>query len=150
MVAAEDIARRDGVAGVGRGLHTMVVRVICWLPVALVAAAAMLVSILIVALLSGEVRQVPASGPPFVIGNVSDAAGIFGENLFVLLLYAMGNVGVSVVQRQRACAAQPMTVPRTLLSRLAIAMVVGCSCWWLAGRRLFSATGSQGSPTIST
>ena len=100
-------------------------RPIRWLPVALMATAAMLVSVLVVALLSGEARRVPASGPPFVAGSIPDAASILGENLLVLSLYAMGNVAAFGIQRWRTGDARHMTSGRALVGRLATAMVVG-------------------------
>jgi hypothetical protein len=65
------------------------------LPVACGLAALMLVGVLVVALLSGEARQVPASEPPFVTGTLGEAPGILGENLLVLLMYAMGRVALN-------------------------------------------------------
>lgn len=101
----------------------MAVAVIRRLPVSLVVAAGMLVCILVVALLSGEARQVPVSGPPFATGNISDAAGIFGENLLVLLLYTMGNVGAWVILRRPTDGALSTTARRVLAGRLAIGIV---------------------------
>lgn len=95
------------------------------LPAALMAAAGLLVSVLVVAMLSSESRQVPASGPPFVAGDISDAARIFGENLLVLSLYAMGNMAALLIQRWRAGEERSKMVSRKFVSRLATAIVIG-------------------------
>jgi len=60
------------------------------LPVALLFASLMLGAVLVIALQYGEERRVPAAGPPFVVGGVHSVGAIFGENVLVLLLYALG------------------------------------------------------------
>ncbi|MFZ1927284.1 MAG: hypothetical protein WAU42_14225 [Solirubrobacteraceae bacterium] len=103
----------------------MVAQTIHRLPAALVVATGLLLSVLVVAVLSGESRQVPASGPPFVAGSISDAARIFGKNLLVLSLYAMGSIAALLIQRWRAGEEQSKMVSRTFVSRLATSIVVG-------------------------
>jgi hypothetical protein len=125
MATAESSARRHGLRDADRVPGAMLASTLRCLPAALAAAVAMLVSVLLVALLSPEFRQVPASGPPFVAGNIPDAFRIFDENLLVLALYAMGNVAASVIRRWRQGEVQPMTASRGLASRLALATVVG-------------------------
>jgi hypothetical protein len=95
------------------------------LPAALAAAIALLVGVLAVALFSGPAVQVPPSGPPFVAGSITDAATILGGNLLVLILYAMGCVAASIIQRWRTGDGRPMTAPRELVSRLATAILIG-------------------------
>lgn len=125
MAAAENSARWQGLGRVERVSSTTVARTVRWLPVALLAAATLLLSVLVVAMLSGEPMQVPPSGPPFVAGSVFDAARIFGENLLVLTLYAMGNLAASIIQRGRTGDAQPMTIGSESVGRLATAIVIG-------------------------
>lgn len=125
MTIAENSARRKGVRGVDRASGTMAAQTLHRLPAALVAATALLFSVLAVAMLSAESRQVPASGPPFVAGGISDAARIFGENLLVLSLYATGNIAALLIQRWRAGEDQSKMMSREFVSRLATAMVIG-------------------------
>lgn len=65
------------------------------------------------------------SGPRFVVGDLPDAVRIFGENLLVLALYAVGNVAASIIRRWRTGGAEPVTMGRDLVSRLAIVTVIG-------------------------
>ncbi len=147
MAAAENGAGRLGLRGVDCVSSTTPARIVRWLPTALVAATALLVSVLVVAMLSGESRLQPPSGPPFAVGNLPDAAKIFAENLLVLMLYAMGGVAVSVIRRRRTRSAQPVTAGRELLSRLATIIVVGlllfaaCRQAYVLGRGLAGFSG---------
>lgn len=125
MAAIENTAGSQAPRVVGSVPTTMFATGIRWLPVALVIAVTMLLAVLVVALLSGEARRVPASGPPFVVGNIYDAARTLGENLLVLLLYAMGSLGASGVHRWRWGNAQHRAASRGLASRLAVATLVG-------------------------
>jgi hypothetical protein len=125
MAVAENSAGRPGLRGVDLVSSTTPARILRWLPTAFAAATALLLSVLVVAMLSGEFRQIPPSGPPFVSGNLLDAARIFAENLLVLMLYAMGGVAASVIQRRRIRNALPMTTGGELPSRLAMVIVIG-------------------------
>jgi hypothetical protein len=121
MVAAANSLARHIPSGAARTWSTIV----RWLPIALIAAAVLLVGVLVIAVLSPESSQAPAHGPPFVTGNILDAATIFGKNLLVLALFAMGNVAAFVIQRWRTAATGPPNTRTELMTRLAIAMVLG-------------------------
>lgn len=125
MAGAEDISGRYELRGIGCGSRAVAARIVRCLGVALAAAIALLVSVLVVALLAGQAMQVPPSGPPFVTGNLTDAARIFGENLLVLLLYIMGCVAAAIIHRWRADDARALTPNGNLMIRLAIAIVGG-------------------------
>jgi hypothetical protein len=88
-------------------------------------AIALLFGVLVVALLSEDHRQLPASGPPFVAGGIPDAVRIFGENLLVLSLYAMCNIAAWLIQRLRTRETQSNVVNKEFLSRLATTLVIG-------------------------
>jgi uncharacterized membrane protein SpoIIM required for sporulation len=124
MAIAQNGARRQSVCGIDRASGA-IAQTVRRLPAALVAATGLLVGVLVVAMLSAESRQVPASGPPFAVGGISDAARIFGENLLVLSLYTMGNIAALVVKRWRAGEEQRRMISRKLVSQLAMAMVIG-------------------------
>jgi hypothetical protein len=125
MEAVHSSTRRHGLSDWERRSGELPASILRCLPGALTAAVALLVSVLVLALLSPEFRQVPASGPPFVAGSIHDALRIFAENLLVLALYAMGNVAVAVIRRWRTDERQPMTRGRDISSRLALAAVIG-------------------------
>jgi len=125
MAIAEYSFRRKGVPDAGRDSGSIVARTVSRLPVALAAAIVLLLSVLVVAMMSAESRQLPASGPPFVVGGISDAARIFGENLLVLSLYAMGNIAALLIKRWRACEGRAEMLSREFVSRLATATVIG-------------------------
>ena len=125
MMAVETRARRQVPCEVARVSSTMPVRMVRWLPAALVAATGLLFGVLVVAMLSRGSRQVPVSGPPFVVGDLPDTVRIFGENLLVLALYASGNVAASIIRRWRKGGAGPVTMDRDLVGRLAMVTVIG-------------------------
>lgn len=124
MAVVENIAGRRRSRGVGFVSAATPATVTRWLAVALVLAAAMLVGVLVVAVLSGEARRVPASKPPFVTGNLHDAAGILGRNLLVLLLYATCGLTGWGIQRWRSATARAGRANTDRAPRFAMAMVV--------------------------
>ena len=144
MAAVESTAPGRAPREAGRHAGTAAARVIRWLPVALAMAVVMLVGVLVVALLSREARQVPASGPPFVAGTLEDAPGILGENLLVLLLYAMGSVAASGIRSWRVGNAQPSTARTTLVSRLSTAMLLGLLLFVACRQAVFLGHGLAG------
>jgi uncharacterized membrane protein SpoIIM required for sporulation len=103
----------------------MAARAIRWLPVSFMAATVLLGSVLAIAVSTGESPQLPQNGPPFATGSIVDAARIFGENLLVLMLYAMGNLAASIIRRWRVRDTQPATATKAWVSRLAMATVIG-------------------------
>ena len=125
MAAVQNTAEKPAPYRVTSAAAMVPATAIRWLPAALVMAAAMLFGVLVVGLLSGEARKVPPSGPPFVVGNLSDVARTMGENLLVLLLYATGSVAAAGIQRWRSGKAQPTTARQDSAGRLATGMVVG-------------------------
>lgn len=125
MAVAENSARRQALRGMDQASSTVVAQTFRRLPAAFLTATTLLFGVLVIATLSGESRQVPASGPPFVVGDISDAARIFGENLLVLLLYAMGNIAALLIQRWRRGEERSEMVSREFVSRLATSMVIG-------------------------
>jgi hypothetical protein len=94
-----------------------------WLLVSLAAATCLLLSVLALAVLSTEYRQVPVSGPPFVAGDLTDALSILGENALVLTLYAVGCLAAFVVHRHADPASR--TARDETRTRLATALIIG-------------------------
>lgn len=125
MATAENSARRHERRGIDGWSSTMAAWTVRCLPVALVMAVALLVSVLVVAVLSGQATQVPPSGPPFVTGSITDAARIFGENVLVLILYAMGCVAASIIRGWQTRDAPYATVSKEAVGRIATALVIG-------------------------
>jgi hypothetical protein len=141
MAAVESSAWRHEPHGTDLVSSAMAACMVRCLPIAFVAAAALLVSVLGIAMLSGPAMQVPPSGPPFVAGSIGDAATIVGENLLVLILYAAGCVAMAIIQRWRGDA-RSMTGKGELMGRLATAIVIGlllfaaCRQAYVLGHRL--------------
>jgi len=125
MAAAESRASGHGLRATDHKANTAVPPGVRLLAAAVAAAGAMLIAVLAIAMLSGEYRRVPASGPPFVPGDIADVARIFGRNLLVLALFVMGNVAVSGIQRWRAANETAVATAGKTVGRLALAAVIG-------------------------
>ena len=127
--------------------HRSMEPIIRWLLVSLAAATLMLLGVLAVATsFSGEYRQPPMSGPPFIVGSITDVAKIFGENVLVLMLYATGCLAAFAVDRRRGEASAGLK-QHELTRRLTLTLIIGllafsaCRQAYVLGDRLAGYSG---------
>jgi hypothetical protein len=127
-----------------------------WLGGSLFAAVGLLAAVWLVATIwlaggFGSTTQPQVIHPPFVVGDLHDAATILGHNLLVLALHAMaclaGFIAGSSVPAQARHQEGIRRVIHDQIGRLAIAFVIGATIFSLTAQALLIGTEAAGVAT---